>query len=186
MALLISVLFTQNTGEPATGLALADIDIYLSRRAIADGTVTAVWNPQNPTEEVTGGIYTRSLATPDFDTYEYFAYAQYTGAVSLDVNYSLQAAAPTSTTGNINSDVSNKVADHTVRRSFATAAASSDGDTKSFRSLLGSIAKLVNRLAVSIDGTTLTIYEADDATALGTQTIATSATALPITELDTS
>lgn len=79
--------------------------------------------------------------------------------------------------------VANKIADHVLRRAFATAAASSDGDTKSFRSLLGAVACLVNKTAIS--GSTLTIYEADDTTSLGTQTVTTDAAANPITGLDT-
>lgn len=77
----------------------------------------------------------------------------------------------------------NKIADYVLRRTFANAAGSAYGDTKSFRSLLGAIAKLVNRIQVS--GTTLTVYENDDTTALGTQTITTSAGADPISALDT-
>jgi hypothetical protein len=75
------------------------------------------------------------------------------------------------------------IADHVLRRSFASASASADGDTKTFRSLLGAVAKLVNRIAAS--GDTLTVYEADDATALGTQTLTTNESAAPITELNT-
>jgi len=77
----------------------------------------------------------------------------------------------------------NKIADHIIRRSFVNACDSANGDTKSFRSLLGVVAKLVNKLAIS--GSTLTIYEEDDITALGTQAITTSETAEPITVLDT-
>jgi hypothetical protein len=77
----------------------------------------------------------------------------------------------------------NKIADHTIRRSFQNACDSSDGDTKSFRSILGAIAKLVNKVAIS--GSTLTIYEDDDSTALGSQTITTDSGADPISELDT-
>jgi len=77
----------------------------------------------------------------------------------------------------------NKIADHVLRRAFATAAASSDGDTKDFRSLLGAVAKLVNKVAIS--GSTLSIYEDDDTTALGSQTLTTDAAADPITGADT-
>jgi hypothetical protein len=77
----------------------------------------------------------------------------------------------------------NQIADHTIRRSFANAAASSDGDTKSFRSLLGAIAKLVNKISVS--GSSLTITEEDDSTALGTQTLTTDSNAQPIVSADT-
>jgi hypothetical protein len=77
----------------------------------------------------------------------------------------------------------NKIADHVLRRTYANAEASSDGDTIVFRSLIGAIAKLVNKIAVS--GSTLTVYKDDDATPLGTQAVTSSATADPITELDT-
>jgi len=80
-------------------------------------------------------------------------------------------------------DTCNKIADHILRRTFANAIGSSDGDTKGFRSLLGAIAKLVNK--VSIAGATLTVTEDDDTTSLGTQTVVTDATADPITSVDT-
>lgn len=72
-----------------------------------------------------------------------------------------------------------KLADHVLRRSWANAAASADGDTLNFRSLLGAIAKLVNR--IEIVGSTLTVYENDDTTALGTQTLASDPAADPVT-----
>lgn len=77
----------------------------------------------------------------------------------------------------------NTIADHTIRRTFQNACDSSDGDAKAFRSLLGAIGKLVNKVAVS--GSTLTVYEDDDTTSLGTQTVTTNAAADPITTLDT-
>lgn len=75
------------------------------------------------------------------------------------------------------------IADHVLRRSWASAAASADGDTLGFRSLLGAVAKLVNKVAIS--GSTLTVYQSDDATALGTQALTTDAAADPITAADT-
>lgn len=181
--MIFEVLFTKSSGQPAAGLALADIDLYLYRRAIATGTAETVWSGVNPTEEVGGGIYTRSY-TDDPDTYTYYGYAQYTGATTLDTDYSTQGSSSTVTATDVDADTANKIADHTMRRSFANAAASADGDTKSFRSLLGAIAKLVNKI-VAASGT-LTVYEADDTTELGTQALTTDAGALPITELDTS
>jgi hypothetical protein len=90
-------------------------------------------------------------------------------------------------TGAIGSDeiaaaAANKIADHTIRRSFENACDSSDGDTKSFRSLLGAIAKLVNKLTVD---DVLTVHEDDDTTVLGTQNVTSNTLADPITELDT-
>lgn len=77
----------------------------------------------------------------------------------------------------------NMIADYVIRRTFQNACDSADGDTKTFRSPLGAIAKLVNKLARS--GSNLVTYEDDDTTTLGTQVITTSASAEPITELDT-
>jgi hypothetical protein len=75
------------------------------------------------------------------------------------------------------------IADHVIRRTFQNACDSSDGDAKSGRSLLGAIAKLVNKVTSS--GGTLTVYEDDDSTSLYTQTVTTSGAAEPITALDT-
>lgn len=77
----------------------------------------------------------------------------------------------------------NTIADHVLRRSWATAAASADGDALAFRSLLGAVAKLVNRVGIS--GATLTVYEDDDLTALGTQALTSDAAAEPITGQNT-
>lgn len=76
------------------------------------------------------------------------------------------------------------IADHVIRRTFQNACDSGDGDTKTGRSLLGAIAKLVNKLASSAG--TLTVYEDDDTTALFTQAVTTDSGADPITALDTS
>jgi len=87
------------------------------------------------------------------------------------------------TAGSIASAAAAKIADVVLRRSWASASASSDGDTLSFRSLLGAVAKLVNKVAVS--GSTLTVYKEDDATSLGTQTVTADAAAEPIISVDT-
>ena len=75
------------------------------------------------------------------------------------------------------------IADHTLRRSWASAAVSANGDALSFRSLLGAVAKLVNRMEIS--GATLTVYQDDDTTALGTQTVTSDEAAEPITGVNT-
>ncbi len=77
----------------------------------------------------------------------------------------------------------NKIADHVIRRAWANVEASSDGDTITFRSLLGAIAKLVNKVAVN--GSNLEIMRDDDSTVFGTQAITTNASAEPVTGLDT-
>jgi len=96
------------------------------------------------------------------------------------VDSSLQSAA------DIVAAVANKIADHILRRTYANARASSDGDALNFRSLLGAIGKLVNKWAIS--GATLTVYQEDDLTATapgGTQAITATPGADPITTLDT-
>jgi len=77
----------------------------------------------------------------------------------------------------------NAIADYVIRRGFQAMIDSSRGDTKSFRSLAGAIAKLVNKLSRS--GSNLIITEDDDTTTLGTQALTTSAVAEVITALDT-
>lgn len=89
--LTVTALFTKSTGTPATSLTLAEIDLYLYRRAKADGTIAAVWTAQHPTEEIGGGLYSKSYASDDPALYEYFGYAQYTGVTVLDSNYALFA-----------------------------------------------------------------------------------------------
>ena len=87
--MIVTALFTKDEGDPATGLALADIDIYLSSRNKSTGAVAVVWAGENPTEELCVGLYSKAYAE-DTMTYDYFAYAEYTGATTLDSNYSLQ------------------------------------------------------------------------------------------------
>lgn len=89
--IVISALFTRNSGQPATGLTLSDIDITVYRRRKSDGTIQTVLSAVNPTEEVGGGIYTRAVADADVATWDYYGFAEYTGAVSLDADFSLQS-----------------------------------------------------------------------------------------------
>lgn len=87
--LTVMVFFTRGTGIPATGLALADIDLYLTAQNVVTGADTVIWNgAQNPTEEIDNvGAYARIYAAADLDTYHYAARGTYTGAVVLDVDH---------------------------------------------------------------------------------------------------
>jgi len=76
-----------------------------------------------------------------------------------------------------------RIADHVLRRNFAQASESEFGDPKQFRSLLGAVAKAVNR--VELDGRTLKVYEADDQNVFGSQTVAVNNNPPAITKLDT-
>lgn len=88
--MIVTALFTKSSGQPATGLTLSEIAIYLYARALADGTVTAIWSGENPTEEIGGGLYSKSYDA-DTTTYTYYAYAVYSGATELDTNYAVMA-----------------------------------------------------------------------------------------------
>ena len=85
----ISAIFTESNGQPATGLTLSDIDLYLIRQTRSTGAIETVWDgAQNPTKEITDmGIYTRSYTNADLVTYTYYAMAKYTGAETLDTDY---------------------------------------------------------------------------------------------------
>jgi len=87
--LTIAATFTQNNGTPATGLTLADINLYLVSHNKSTGADTVIWNgTQNPTEEIDNcGIYTRIYDDADLDDYDYFARASYTGATVLDTDH---------------------------------------------------------------------------------------------------
>ncbi|HUV93924.1 MAG TPA: hypothetical protein VMX14_03735 [Anaerolineae bacterium] len=89
--MIFSALFTKSDGEPATGLTLTDIEIYLYARAKTTGTVTTIWDGEHPTAEIgTVGHYAKEYADADSHTYDYFAKAVYTGSETLDSNFSVQ------------------------------------------------------------------------------------------------
>lgn len=81
--------FTRNVGQPATGLTLADIDIYLTRQHRSTGVDEVVWDgTPHPTEELDNvGAYLRIYTDADLDTYNYYCYFEYTGAVALDTDH---------------------------------------------------------------------------------------------------
>jgi len=93
--MIVAVLFTKSSGQPAAGLTLAEVAIYLYARALADGTVTTIWSGVAPTEEVGGGIYTRAYDDANRNTYDYYGYAVYSGATTLDTDYAVMAGAET-------------------------------------------------------------------------------------------
>ena len=86
--LTVSATFTQSGGQPATGLALTDIEIRLVRQHKATGDDEVIWTNQNPTEEIDGvGSYVAIYTEANLSVYNYFGSITYIGAVSLDVDY---------------------------------------------------------------------------------------------------
>lgn len=87
--LTVSYMFRLNTGAAATGLTLTDIDIWLTSQDRATGADTVIWDgTQHPTDEMANtGAYIRILTTGDLDANNYFAAAEYTGAVVLETDF---------------------------------------------------------------------------------------------------
>jgi len=88
--LIVAVAFTKDNGDnPATGLTLGDIDLYLTAVHKMTGARTVVWDgTQNPTAEIDNvGQYLRLYEDADLDTYDYFGGGNYTGATSLDADW---------------------------------------------------------------------------------------------------
>jgi hypothetical protein len=153
---------------------------------LADGAITAA-------KVAADAITAAKIAADAIGASEIADGAIDAGAIASDAITAAKLAADAITAAKIADDAidagaiaeaaGNKIADHIIRRSFENACDSSDGDTKTFRSLLGAIAKLVNK--VTVIGGTLTVYEDDDVTSLGTQTVSTDSGADPITSMDT-
>lgn len=85
--IIVAVQFTKSSGQPATGEALADIDISLSSVSKTDLTVTPIWATENPTDELGQGRYAKLYASADLDSYDYIVQGQYTGATVMDSDY---------------------------------------------------------------------------------------------------
>ena len=86
--LTVSAIFSKNVGEPATGLALSEIEFKLTAQDRVTGVPTVIWNTLNPTAEMDNvGAYIRIYTLADLDQYNYFVSAQYTGATVLDQDY---------------------------------------------------------------------------------------------------
>jgi hypothetical protein len=165
---------TDDIGVAGAGLTalgdirLANLDVTVSSRSTyAGGAVASVTGAVG---SVTGDVGGKVLG----------------GGAGTITGVGAQASLGTDavTAAAVSAAAGNKIADHTLRRSYANARASSDGDTVSFRSPLGAIAKLVNRWAIATG--VLHVYHEDDTTEIGTgQTVTSSASAEPITELNT-
>ncbi len=84
--LTVAVSFKLTGGAPATGLTLADIDLWLTSQNRATGVDVVVWDgTQNPTDEmINTGDYIRIYSGADLDLFNYFAVANYTGGVTLE------------------------------------------------------------------------------------------------------
>ena len=89
------------------------------------------------------------------------------------------------TSAKIADSFAEKVADILWRRSYNSIRTSSDGDAVSFRSPLGAVARLVNKIDAS-SGTTVVTYHEDDSTAFETSAVTGDSGADPIVTIDPS
>jgi hypothetical protein len=163
-------------------------DGAITAAKIASDAITAAKIAADAVTEIQNGLatsagLTAATANLDVAVSTRLASASYTAPDSAATIATAVWAAGTRTLTAISSGLRNQIADNVLRRTFANAAASADGDTLAFRSLLGAVGKLVNRVGIS--GGTLTVYREDDTTALGTQAVTTDGAAEPITEVNT-
>ena len=76
-------------GEPAQGLTLAEIDLWLEQVDRATGARTQIWDgTQNPDREIPNvGSYQKIYGDADLDAYNYFATARYDGLTVLNQHW---------------------------------------------------------------------------------------------------
>lgn len=166
-----------STTDAVTGVENAqNLQVTISQNG---GAFTAI---ANPVDEIGGGWYKFVLSAAETN-----AEGPLVVRASADGTYEWrdihQVYTPETPQVSLDPADMDRIADHILRRDFAQASESDAGDPKQFRSLLGAVAKAVNR--VELDGRTLKIYEADDQTVLGSQTVAVNNNPPAITELDT-
>jgi len=166
-----------STTDAVTGVENAqNLQVTLSQNGGAFAAVT------NPVAQIGGGWYKVVLSAAETATD-----GPLIVRASADGTYEWrdihQVYTPETPQMNLDPADMDRIADHVLRRSFAQASDSESGDPKQFRSLLGAVAKAVNR--VELDGRTLKIYEADDQTVLGSQSVAVNNNPPAITELNT-
>ena len=182
------VISVANNAITANAIATDAIDAdALAADAVAEIQASVTANPvasvTGAVGSVTGSVGSVTGAVGSVTGNVGGSVASVVGAVgSVTAGVTLGTGSVTDTA--IHATGGNKIADHVLRRSLASAAASSFGDAVSFRSLLGAARKLVNRVRLAAG--LLEVYdETDTGTPAGTQTATTDAAADPVTELDT-
>ena len=183
--------FVNESGESQTSLTITQSDIRLSK----NGADFAQKNDSGSATHDEYGWYDVDLDTTDTGTLGRLLVAVYeSGALHVwrefavvsqtywDAKYSTGSFYATVT--GATAAGGNTIADRVLRRTVSNALASADGDTKNFRSLVGAVCKLVNKIHIS--GSNLLVYEDDDSTQIGSQVVSVDADADPIVGLDTS
>jgi len=161
---------TDDIGAAGAGLTalgdtrLANLDVTVSSRSVYAGADTVGTTTLLSRLSATRAGYLDNLSA---------------GAVALEATLStLVASIWTGITGT----AANLIADHVLRRTTANVEASANGDLLSARSLYGAVARLVHK--VSVSGSTMTSYRADDSTSLTTAALTTDSSAAPTIGID--
>lgn len=163
--------------DSAVGAMTAGI---ITATVIATDAIDADALAANAVTEIAAGVPTAAgIADAVWDE----ARAGHVGAGSFGEGVVVNSIATGAITAlSIATAAAEKLADIIWRRPYADIRASSFGSAVTFRSPLGMMAKLVNKVAVSAG--VFTVYHEDDSTSFGTQNVTTAA-GNPIVSLDT-
>ena len=138
----------------------------------------------NAATEISDGWYKVTLTTTETNTNGSIAiFATATGCDRWNDKVYVATTPATVTIGDLSTAICNKIADHALRRTAANIEASATGaDTLDLQSLYGMVAMAVNKTAATASDT-VTVYKANNTTALGTFTVATTTDNVRITSI---
>jgi len=176
---LIFVLVDETDDEtPETGLS-PTVQISKAGGAFANTT--------NAATGISDGFYKVTLTATETNTDG--ALAVKVTASGADVFRDIYVVETTSTAAvsiTITTDQYNAIADRVLRRSMASARASSNGDTLGARTLLGLLSQHLNRRRYDTGPAALVVYAEDDSTVFYSTPATTSTDAVNITQLNPS
>jgi hypothetical protein len=168
---LVFALYPESAGDyRVADTQKVDVETIKGNPVVNGGTVTFATNTTvayttgavGSVTGIVGGIVTGSV-----------------GSVATNGITSTSLATGAITAASIAAAAANKIADHTRRRTQANVEASSDGDAISLGSLYGLIQQAQESNAVDTPGS-LTVYQTDGTTSLGTKTLDSDAAADPV------
>ena len=177
---IITFLMVDATDDETAETGLSPLPaVYISKNG---GAFTAT---TNAAVEMSNGFYKVTLTATETNTDgEIMLYATATGCdVTRRGDWYVATTPATVTIGDLSTAICNKIADHALRRTAANIEASATGaDTLDLQSLYGMVAMAVNKTAATASDT-VTVYKANNTTALGTFTVATTTDNVRITSI---
>lgn len=165
-----------NDEDPETGLTPVPV-VYIKKAGGAFATTTAA------AVEKSRGWYVVTLTTTETNTNgEICIEATATGCDTWADKIYVATTAATVTIAQPSQAILNSIADSVLRRIAVNIEASAFGDTIDLQSLYGMVAMAVNKTA-STAADTVTVYKANNTTALGTFTVVTTTDNVRITSI---